>query len=81
MIHKDGHYGTRQKRIRDNGDGLTDDERKLAIGLSSSRSKAARMLGVSLETLQELLTPYGRVQPKTLARIRTRMANLKSVST
>ena len=71
--------GTRERRIRNGGEGFTDDEKRAAISLSSSRDKAAKMLGVGLETLQELLTPHGRVQTRTLEKVRSRLAQLKAV--
>lgn len=74
-------FGTRQKRIRDKGDGFSEEEKQFAVSLSPSRVEAARILNIGGETLYELLSPHGRVQPKTLERVRSRIAELKGGST
>jgi len=73
--------GVRPSRIRDSGDGLTEAERWQIIALSPVRGECAKLLGCADETLAELLSPFGRVRPSTLRRIRARLAEVSLCQT
>lgn len=73
--------GACPSRIRDGGGGLTPAERGQVVALSHLRSETARRLGCAEETLDELLSAYGRVRKSTLERIRARLAEVSSLPT
>lgn len=59
---------------------IPDDVRKAIIELGSthtSNEKIARLLGVAETTVHELISVGGVVQPKTLAKVRAKLDELK----
>ena len=56
---------------------LTPEQRRFVVGLSSSRTQASKIMGVSQTTLEELLHAGGNLRPETVARARARIEELQ----
>ncbi len=56
---------------------LTQEQRRYIVGLHSSRTQAAKILGVSQVTFEELARVGGNLRAVTLERARARIAELQ----